>query len=452
MSDYDFDFFVIGGGSGGVRAARIAATHGARVGNAEEYRYGGTCVIRGCVPKKLLVYASRFADDFADAKGFGWQLSEPTFSWPDLIAAKDNEIARLEAIYQRNLEGAGATAVKERAELIDAHTIRLKTSGKTVTADKILIATGGTPSIPEGTDGADHIITSNEAFDLKTLPKRVVINGGGYIAVEFAGIFHGLGAKTTVVYRRDKVLRGFDEDLRDGLMSALKARGIDIVTGRTIKGVSCQEGVRQVTLDDGTTLEADQVMYATGRHPNTAGLGLDAAGVAVGKAGEVLVNDHYQTSVENIYAVGDVTDRVALTPVAIREGHSVADRLFGPTPQPVNYNYIPTAVFSTPELGTVGMPEHDARAQFDEIDIYKSQFRSMRATLSGSDDKILLKLIVDAKTDRVLGCHMMGSDAAEIVQMVAIAMNMGATKADFDRTMALHPSVGEEFVTLRSKA
>lgn len=452
MAQFDFDFFVIGGGSGGVRAARIAATHGARVGNAEEYRYGGTCVIRGCVPKKLLVYASRFADEFHDAKGFGWQLPEAKFNWSNLIAAKNKEITRLEAIYQRNLEAAGATAFKERAELVDAHTIRLTSSDKTVTADKILIATGGTPTIAGGASGVEHVITSNEAFDLDQLPNRVVIYGGGYIAVEFAGIFHGLGADTTLIYRRDKVLRGFDDDLRDGLMDALNTRGLKVVTGRTIQTISCHDDVRTVTLDDGSSLDADQVMYATGRRPNTQGLGLEAAGVATGAAGEILVNADQQTSVDNIYAVGDVTDRVALTPVAIREGHAVADSVFGSTPWQVNYDQIPTAVFSTPELATVGLPEHEARARFDGVDIYKSTFRSMRATLSGSDEKILIKLIVETGSGRVVGCHMMGPDAAEIIQIAAIALNMGATKADFDRTMALHPSAAEEFVTLRTKA
>nr|MCH9765264.1 FAD-dependent oxidoreductase [Alphaproteobacteria bacterium] len=296
MTNFDYDLFVIGGGSGGVRAARIAATHGARVGNAEEYRFGGTCVIRGCVPKKLLVYASRFSDDFEDAAGFGWTLSDPSFDWPTLIGAKNKEIARLEAIYQRNLEAAGVAIFAERAELRDAHTIALKSSGRTVSADKILIATGGAPTIAGDADGLEHVITSNEAFDLTELPKRVVIVGGGYIAVEFAGIFHGLGAETTLVYRGDKILRGFDEDLRDGLMAALKERGMNVVTGRNITKVSCQGSVRSVLLDDGQKLEADQVMYATGRKPNTKDLGLEAAGVETGEAGEIRVNDDQQTS------------------------------------------------------------------------------------------------------------------------------------------------------------
>lgn len=452
MSQFDFDFFVIGGGSGGVRAARIAAQHGARVANAEEFRYGGTCVIRGCVPKKLLVYASRFDDEFEAAKGFGWDVPETSFDWSKLIAAKDQEIARLEAIYERNLDAAGATIFKERAELVDANAIRLTQSGKTVTAEKILIATGGGPTLAGSAEGIEHVITSNEAFDLKTLPKRVIIYGGGYIAVEFAGIFHGLGAETTLVYRRDKLLRGFDEDLRDGLMAAYSARGINIVTERTIERVTCENGVRSVILDDGTTLHGEQVMYATGRHPNTTGLGLEAAGVATGKNGEIIVDDNQRSSVANIYGVGDVTDRVALTPVAIREGHAVADTLFGNNPWRVDYDMIPTAVFATPELGTVGLAEHEARQRFGKIDIYKSEFRPMRATLAGTDERVLIKLVVDADSGRVVGCHMLGPDAGEIAQMAAIAMTMGAKKSDFDRTMALHPSTAEEFVTLRSKS
>lgn len=452
MANYDFDFFVIGGGSGGVRAARIAASHGARVGNAEEFRYGGTCVIRGCVPKKLLVYASRFADDFEDAKGFGWTIAQKTFDWSSLIAAKDNEISRLEQIYQRNLEAAGAKSFEERAEFVDQHTIKLTSSGRTVAADKILIATGGTPVVAGDADGLEHVITSNEAFDLKTLPNSIVIYGGGYIAVEFAGIFHGLGVETTLVYRGEKILRGFDDDLRDGLTAALNARGVRVVTQRTISSIAEHGGVRTVTLNDGQTIDADQVMYATGRQPNTKGLGLERAGVATGRSGEVQVDETQKTSADNIYAVGDVTDRVALTPVAIREGHSVADTLFGPKPWNVNYDNIPTAVFSTPELGTVGLPEHEARQRYGDIDVYRSEFRPMRATLAGGDEKIMMKLLVDSSNERVVGCHMMGPDAAEIMQMAAIALNMGATKSDFDRTMALHPSAAEEFVTMRAKS
>lgn len=453
MTQYDFDFFVIGGGSGGVRAARIAAQHGARVGSAEEYRYGGTCVIRGCVPKKLLVYASRFHDEFEDAKGFGWTgLDQATFSWPDLIAAKDQEIARLEQAYERNLGASGAVIFKDRAEFLDAHTVKLVNSGKIVTAGKFLIATGGAPSLAGTATGLDHVISSNEAFHLTELPKRVVVYGGGYIAVEFASIFHGLGADTTLIYRGPKILRGFDEDLRDSLTQAFTVRGVKVVTERTIKSVSCTKNMRTVTLDDGTHVEADQVMYATGRKPNTDGLGLDAAGVKTGPNGEVIVDADYKTSADNIYAVGDVTDRVQLTPVAIREGHALADRLFGSKTWHVNYDMIPTAVFTTPELATVGLSEHDARKQLNGVDVYKAEFRSMKATLSGSVEKVLIKLVVDAQSGRVAGCHMLGHDAGEIIQMAAIAMTMGATKDDFDRTMAIHPSASEEFVTLRTKA
>lgn len=449
MSQYDFDFFVIGGGSGGVRAARIAAQHGARVGNAEQDRYGGTCVIRGCVPKKLLVFASRFSDDFKDAAGFGWTVPDPTFSWPDLIAAKDKEIARLERLYQENLKKAGAQTFEERAELVDAHTIALKSSNRTVTADKILIATGGVPTVAGDAAGKEHVITSDDAFHLETFPERIVIYGGGYIAVEFACIFNGLGAETTLVYRRGKVLRGFDDDLRDRLTAAMQHRGINLVLQRTIAAISKDGASRTVTLDNGDTLSANEVMFATGRHPNTAGMGLDAAGVETGKSGKIIVNDDYQTSVDNIFAVGDVTDRVALTPVAIREGHALADRLFGPEAARVNYNNIPTAVFATPELATVGLSEADARDRYDDITTYTTEFRSMRETLAGGDEKTFMKLIVDAQSDRVVGCHMIGPDGAEIIQMAAIALNLGAKKSDFDRTMALHPSAAEEFVTLR---
>lgn len=449
MSQYDFDFFVIGGGSGGVRAARIAAQHGARVGNAEQDRYGGTCVIRGCVPKKLLVFASRFSDDFKDAAGFGWAVPTPDFSWPDLIAAKDKEIARLEGLYQENLKKAGVQTFEERAELIDAHTIALKTSGQTVTADKILIATGGKPTVAGDADGKEHVITSDDAFHLTTLPEKIVIYGGGYIAVEFACIFNGLGADTTLVYRGDKVLRGFEDDLRDRLTEAMQRRGINLVLHRTITSIANDGAMRAVVLDNGETIAANEVMFATGRHPNTDGLGLDAAGVETGKSGKIIVNEDDQTSVESIYAVGDVTDRVALTPVAIREGHALADRLFGPHAGAVNYDNIPTAVFSTPELATVGLSEAEAREIHGDVKIYTTEFRSMRETLAGGDEKIFMKLVVDAASDRVLGCHMIGPDGAEIIQMAAIALNLGAKKSDFDRTMALHPSAAEEFVTLR---
>lgn len=451
MTGFDYDFFVIGGGSGGVRAARIAAGHGAKVAIAEECRFGGTCVIRGCVPKKLLVYASRFRDDFEDAAGFGWQVPGPVFDWPSLIAAKDKEISRLEGVYEKNLRAAGVEIFPERAEFADAHTLRLAASGRQVTADKILIATGGGPSLPAGFDGRRHVITSNEAFDLEALPGHVVIYGGGYIAVEFAGIFNGLGARTTLVYRRDKVLRGFDEDLRDASTEAMQKRGINLVLNANITAVGSNGGSKVVTLDNGEELVADKVMFATGRDPNTKGLGLDRAGVQTKENGAVVVDRSEQTSSPNIYAVGDVTDRVQLTPVAIREGHALADRLFGDGAANVDYEMIPTAVFSTPEIGTVGFAEHDAVKSFGTVDVYQTAFRPMRATLAGRDERMLMKLLVAQSNGRVVGCHILGDDAGEIVQSVAIAMRMGATKADFDRTMALHPSAAEELVTMRQK-
>ncbi len=451
MSTYDYDLFVIGGGSGGVRAARIAAQHGARVALAEEYRFGGTCVIRGCVPKKLLVYASRFRDAYEDATGFGWSPVEPAFDWAKLIANKDQEITRLESIYLRNLEKAGVTAFKSRAELQDAHTVRLNSDGSIVTADKILIATGGTVNIDTKLPGVEYVMTSNEAFDLPELPKRVVVAGGGYIAIEFAGIFAGLGAETTLIYRGEKILRGFDEDLRDALTEAYQQRGIRILTGSVFTAIEKSSGELHGVVTGGEVLEADQIMFAIGRSPNTNGLGLDKAGVELGPKGAIKVDAQSQTTVANIYAVGDVTDRVNLTPVAIREGHAFADSLFGNAPRTTNYEMIPTAVFSTPEIGTVGMPEHEARAAFPNLDIYKSRFRPMKATMSGREERMLMKLLVNGDDQRVVGCHIFGEDAGEIVQMAAIAMRMGATKNDFDNTMALHPSASEELVTMREK-
>ncbi|MGE0628854.1 MAG: glutathione-disulfide reductase [Hyphomicrobiaceae bacterium] len=463
-SEYEYDLFVIGAGSGGVRAARIAAGHGARVAVAEEYRVGGTCVIRGCVPKKLLVYASRFADEFEDAKGFGWSVENAAFDWSALIAAKDKEIARLEAAYRSNLDKAGVTLFETRATLSGPNSVLLEKPGREITAQRILIATGGWPQLVSGVDGIEHAITSNEAFHLPRLPRRIVINGGGYIALEFAGIFHGLGSETTVVYRGDKILRGFDEDLRDALSEELLARGIRIVTGTTFKRIEKTAGGLRSHMSDGSVLESDQVMFATGRTPNVKGLGLETAGVELDDNGGVKVDRKSQTSVPGIYAVGDVTHKLNLTPVAIREGHAFADSTFGPDGWSTDYDMVPTAVFSTPEIGTVGLTEGQARdpdwiaanmpalaGLGGQIDLYKARFRPMKGTLSGRSERMLMKLIVDKQSDRVLGCHILGPDAAEIVQMVAIAMRMGATKADFDRTMALHPSAAEEIVTMRTK-
>jgi glutathione reductase (NADPH) len=450
MSAFDYDLFVIGGGSGGVRAARIAAGHGAKVAIAEEYRFGGTCVIRGCVPKKLLVYASRFRDEFEDAAGFGWSVEAPTFDWPTLIANKDAEIARLEGLYRAGLERAGVTMLDARAELADAHTLLLQPGGRKVTARYILVATGGRPVMPQ-LPGAGHAITSNEAFHLESLPRSMVIVGGGYIAIEFACIFNGLGVETMLVYRGAKILRGFDEELRDFLTQDLLKRGIDIKCNAQIAGIEKARSRLKVTLEDGSTLDAGRVMFATGRSPNTAGIGLEAAGVRMGDKGEIVVDAHSRSTAEHIYAVGDVTSRLNLTPVAIREGHAFADTVFGNKPTAVDHELVPTAVFSTPELGTVGLPEDKARERYPRLDVYKARFRPLKHTLSERDEPMFMKLLVDAESDRVVGCHILGADAAEIVQMAAIALKLKATKADFDATVALHPSAAEELVTMREK-
>ncbi|MGE8944287.1 glutathione-disulfide reductase [Leptospira interrogans] len=455
MPSFDYDLFVIGGGSGGVRAARIAAGYGAKVALAEEYRMGGTCVIRGCVPKKLLVYASRFADEFEDAAGFGWTVGKSRFDWKKLIANKDAEIDRLEKIYRGNLERSGVTIFDHRAEIAGPHEVRVVGQEKPITAKTILIATGARPNIDPRLPGREYVITSNDAFHLKKLPKRVIVAGGGYIAVEFAGIFAGLGAETTLIYRGEKLLRGFDEDLRDGLMEEYARRGIKVLTNTIfteIERVGQGRGAKSLVgrLSDGSTIEADQIMFAIGRSPNTAGLGLDVAGV-ICDDGAIKVDDENRTNVPSIYAIGDVTDRVNLTPVAIREGHAFADRAFGKKAASVSYDWIPTAVFSTPEIGTVGFTELDAVAAGYELDIYKAKFRPMKNTMSGRGERTIMKLVVDRKSQKVLGVHIMGPDAGEIVQVAAIALRMGATKADFDSTMALHPSAAEELVTMREK-
>jgi len=450
MSQYDFDLFVIGGGSGGVRAARVAAQHGARVGIAEEYRFGGTCVIRGCIPKKLFVYASRFRDEFEDAAGFGWTVKGSRFDWPMLVANKDAEIGRLERIYRRNVEAAGAKVFDTRATIACPHTVVLANDGSTATAKTILVATGGHPVVPD-IPGAEHAITSNEAFHLEELPASILIVGGGYIAVEFAGIFNGLGVETTLMYRGGKILRGFDDGLRDGLTAEMSKRGIDVRVNADVAGIEKARHGYTVALKDGSALAAECVMFATGRSPNTGDLGLERAGVKLGKEREILVDAGSRSSIESIYAVGDVTDRVNLTPVAIREGHAFADTVFGTKPWTVDHDLVPTAVFSTPEIGTVGLPEHIACLRYPDLDIYSARFRPLKHTLSGRDELMLMKLLVDGESDKVVGCHILGPDAAEIVQMAAIALMMGATKADFDATVALHPSVAEELVTMREK-
>lgn len=446
----DVDLFVIGAGSGGVRAARIAASYGARVMIAEDYRVGGTCVIRGCVPKKLLVLAARFADAFEDAKGFGWDVSKPGFDWPTLIANKDREIARLEQAYISTLERAKVSLVKARAKLTGPHTVALST-GETVSADKILIATGGWPYYGHAIPGINHVISSNEALQLEKQPARIVIQGGGYIAVEFASIFNGLGSKVTLVYRGEQILRGFDNDLRTHLHSEMTRRGITIRCGHTVTGIAEDGDAFAVSLSNGESLEADKVMFAIGRHPNVNDLGLEQAGVALNK-GAIAVDKFSQTSVPHIYAVGDVTDRVALTPVAIREGHAFADTVFGNRPTAVDHNNVPTAVFTQPEVGVIGLTEAQARYQLDRTDIYKTTFRPIWATLAGRETRIFMKLVVDGVSQKVVGCHIVGDAAAEMIQLVGVAITMGATKAQFDATMAVHPSSAEELVTLRERA
>jgi glutathione reductase (NADPH) len=452
MTDHDLDLFVIGGGSGGVRAARIAAGHGARVMVAEEYRVGGTCVIRGCVPKKLLVYAARFADEFADAAGYGWSVPEPSFDWASLIANKDREIARLERAYVSTLEHAGVKVVKSRAILEDTHTVRLEAGGHRVRARHILVATGAAPDLGPAIPGIEHVISSNEAFHLERLPERVLIQGGGYIAVEFAGIFAGLGAKVTLVYRGENILRGFDDDLRNHLRTEMERRGIRIMTGTCVSGVRKGATSFVAELPNAGSVEVDQVMFATGRRPNVSGFGLEAAGVALARNGGIAVDRFSQSSVPTIHAVGDVTNRINLTPVAIREGHALADTVFGGTPTAVDHADVPTAVFSEPELGTVGLTEAQACARLAKVDIYKSTFRPLKATLSGRNTRLLMKLVVDGTNDRVVGCHIVGPDAGDLIQLIGIAVKMKATKADFDAVMALHPTASEELVTMRQKA
>ena len=448
MSDYDFDLFVIGAGSGGVRAARVASGYGAKVAIAEESRVGGTCVIRGCVPKKLLVYGAHFAEDFEDASAYGWTLpGEPTFSWKTLIANKDKEIDRLNGIYHKLLAGSNVTLFEHRATFKDAHTVVV--DGKDVTAERILIAVGGHPTTPD-IPGAEHAITSNEAFHLEQQPKRIVIVGGGYIAVEFAGIFAGLGSQVTQLYRSEQILRGFDNDIRNHLAEEIVKKGVDLRLNTNVTAIDKQsDGTLKLTLTGGGEMEADAIMFATGRAPSTKGLGLEQVGIETKDNGAIKINKGLQTSVENIYAVGDVTDHVQLTPIAIKEGMAFADTIYGGKPSVMSYHAIPTAVFSQPPVGTVGLSEEEARAKGGEVVIYKSTFKPMRHTLSGRDEKTLMKLIVDKTTDVVLGAHMVGPDAAEIIQGIGIAVRMGATKAQFDQTVAVHPSAAEEFVTMR---
>ena len=449
MAEYDYDLFVIGGGSGGVRAARVTGALGRKVAIAEEYRYGGTCVIRGCVPKKLFVYASHFSEAFEDAAGYGWSVGESSFDWPTLIANKDREIERLEGLYRKGLTSANVTLFDSRAVLVDAHTIELKATGERVTADKILIAVGGYANPHASLPGHDLCITSNEAIHLETLPKAIVIAGGGYIAVEFANIFHGLGVDTTIIYRGKEILGRFDGDMRRGLHSAMEKKGIRILCQDVFAKIEKGDDGRLVAhTKNGEVLEADQVMLALGRDPNTEGLGLEAAGVAVDHKGAVTVDDYSRTNVENIYAVGDVTDRVQLTPVAIHEAMCFVETAFKDNPTKPDHQLIATAVFSQPEIGTVGLSEEDACKDFEELEVYRAEFRPMKHVLAGRDERTIMKIVVNALDRKVLGVHILGPEAGEMAQLVGIALKAGATKDDFDRTMAVHPTAAEELVTM----
>ena len=450
MRKFDYDLFVIGGGSGGVRSARLAAGLGLRTAIAEEYRFGGTCVIRGCVPKKLFVYASEFGHAIEDAQSYGWTVGEKRFDWKTLIANKDKEIARLSKLYSNGVEAAGGTVINSRAVVADPQTVRLVNEDRTVTAERILIATGGHPFIPD-IPGKHLAITSNEAFHLKELPKKIVIVGAGYIAIEFAGIFRGLGVEVELLYRGAEILRGFDQDLRDRLTEIMQGQGIAITLNTEPAAIEkAQRGLKVFTNHDGE-IACDVIMFATGRRPNTLGLGLQEIGVKCGWNGRIMVNEYYQSSVPSIYAVGDVTDRVNLTPVAIRDGIAFIEAVYKNNPNPVDLAFLPTAVFSQPEIGTVGYTEEKAREMFRKVDIYKTSFRPLKHTLTGRSERVLMKLVVDAETDKVIGVHILGPDAAEIVQALAIAVKMGARKADFDATIALHPTLAEELVTMREK-
>ncbi len=450
-SAYDCDLFVIGAGSGGTRAARVAAQHGARVQIAEEFRYGGTCVIRGCVPKKLMVYASRFADAFEAAAGFGWNVPEtPTFHWQTLVEAKEREITRLSGIYVANLKKAGVVLHDARATVVDPHAVRLS-DGRQVTAGIILVATGGMAVLPDDLPGHELAITSNDIFDLPAFPRRLVVVGSGYIGMEFSSVFTRLGADVTLVNRGDNILRGFDDDMRDGVREALARAGVDFRMNAKLERIERRDGALAVILRDGTALPCDQVLVALGRHPNTADLGLSEAGVELGRKGEVCVDEHSRSSVPSIYAVGDVTDRMALTPVAIREGQAFADSVFGGMDNVADHAKVATAVFTTPEVGTVGLTEAQARQMYTCVDVYAASFKPMSAALSGRDERVVMKILVDGRTDVVLGVHVLGEGAGEMAQLLGIAVKSGATKADFDRTCAVHPTTAEELVTLRTR-
>ena len=448
---FDYDLFVIGAGSGGVRAARIASLAGARVAIAEEYRIGGTCVIRGCVPKKLLVYGAEFAQAFADSQGYGWTVSGAHFDWPTLRDNVQKEVTRLSGIYTSNLIKAGVTAYEERAELVDAHTVKLIRSGSEISAERILIATGGAPQLPDGLPGLELGISSNEAFLLEKLPRNILIVGGGYVALEFANIFHGLGAGTRIVHRGDRMLRGFDDDLRAHMHIESERAGIRLTMKTTLTKIVKHGDALRVTLSTGEHVDADQVLFAIGRHPNTRGLGLERAGVKVDKYGAVVVDEYSRSSVESVYAIGDVTNRVNLTPVAIRDGQAFADTIYNNRPTPVDHRSVPSAVFGRPPIGTVGLAEGDARLSHGDVHVYRTNFRPMRNIISGNQERTLMKLVVDARTDVLLGVHIAGEDAPEMVQVAAVAVKAGLTKKQWDSTVALHPTAAEELVLMRER-
>jgi glutathione reductase (NADPH) len=450
VATYDYDLFVIGAGSGGVRAARLAALSGARVLVAEEHRVGGTCVIRGCVPKKLMVYASEFSHSFETARGFGWTIENARFDWPAFLAEKDKEIARLSGVYVRNLENAGAELVHGKARLVDSHAVEVEGHGR-ATAEKILIATGGRPWMPTQLPGIEHAITSNEAFHLEQLPERIVIAGGGYIAVEFACIFNGMGVATTLVHRGPNILRGFDDDIRTHVAEEMERRGIKVILG--CQHVSIEKTATGLVsrFADGHHCESDVVMFALGREPYVEGLALEAAGVKLDERGAVMVDEYSRTNVENIWAVGDVTDRINLTPVAIREGHAFADTEFYGRPTSFDHETVASAVFSQPPVGTVGLSEFDARRKYGKVDVYLTRFRPMKTAFAHEDERCLMKLVVDVASERVVGCHIVGPEAAEMIQMAAVALKLGVTKSQWDSTCAVHPTLAEELVTLREK-
>jgi len=449
MSEFDYDLFVIGAGSGGVRAARMAAGFGAKVAIAEERYLGGTCVNVGCIPKKLFVYASHFHEDVNDAAGFGWQVEQPSFDWNTLLANKKKEIQRLNGIYKNLLEQAGVVLIDGRAVIVGANSVAV--NDKTITAERILVATGGRPHIPD-LPGKEHIISSNDAFFLGELPTSAIVVGGGYIAVEFAGIFNGLGVDTTLIYRGELFLRGFDNELREFLSREMAKKGITLLFNTSVNSIERKNPKLIANLTGDKSLETGLIMYATGRLPNTAALGLESANVKLNDKGAVLVNDDYQSSTPSIYAIGDVTDRVNLTPVATAEGTALANNLYNNQGSMVDYHNIPTCVFSQPDLAAVGLTEEKARAEFDNVEVYKSTFTHLKHTLSGSDEKTFMKLIVDKETDRVIGAHMIGADAGEIIQGLGIALKAGATKSVFDATIGIHPTAAEEFVTMRESA